>query len=373
MNNKKVILIILSFLIAGLISGCTTTADGASSWPGITTEAETGYFAYGAEIYAIDAKNGSLIWRYPSEPNAKTQFYAAPAISEDQVFAGSYNNTLVALDKSNGFQKWSFNNAKDRYIASPLVVGDKVYAPNTDKYFYALNTGGDLLWSFKTAGPNWTKPVSDGQFVYLASMDHFLYAFNLEYPTAALAVDKNGSRTLVEKPLWSVDLGAAVVADPVLSNGKVLVATIDGKLHSVDTVSGKIAWTFTDGEQYNSIWGTPVVTAEVVYLGNENGDLFAVSPETGKALWPEPYAAGAALIAGGIATDNGVLFVNKQGKVFSIDAAKEPKPVVSLDMVMYATPKVADGKILLAPATKEKLFMAIDLAGNEIWSFVPSK
>lgn len=373
MNNKKATLIILSVLIAGLISGCATSGAGASSWPGIAAEAETGYFAYGAEIYAIDSKNGSLIWRYPSEPDAKTQFYAAPAVSEDQIFAGSYNNTLIALDKSNGFEKWSFKNAKDRYIASPLVVGDKVYAPNTDKYLYALNTGGDLLWSFKTAGPNWTKPVSDGQYIYLASMDHFLYAFNLEYPTASLVIDRNGSRSLVEKPLWSVDLGAAVVADPVLSDAKVLVATIDGKLHSVDTASGKIAWTFTDGDQYNSIWGAPVVTNDAVYLGNANGDLFAISPETGKAIWPEPYAAGAALIAGGIATDNGVMFVTEQGRVFFIDAAKEPKPVASLDMVMYATPKSADGKILLAPATKEKLFMAIDLTGNEIWSFVPSK
>ncbi|MCJ7519374.1 MAG: PQQ-binding-like beta-propeller repeat protein [Anaerolineaceae bacterium] len=373
MNNKKTILIFLSILIVGLISGCASTVGSASSWPGITSEAETGYFAYGAEIYAIDTKNGSLIWRYPSEPNAKTQFFAAPAVSEDQVFAGSYNNTLVALDKSKGFEKWSFINAKDRYIASPLVVGDKVYAPNSDKYFYALNAGGDLLWAFKTTGPNWTKPVSDGQFVYLASMDHFLYAFNLEYPTTSLVIDKNGSRTLLEKPLWSVDLGAAVVADPVLTDGKVLVATIDGKLHNVYAASGKIAWTFTDGDQYNSIWGTPVVTADAVYLGNENGDLFAISPETGKALWAEPYAAGAPLIAGGIVTDNGVMFVSKQGKVFIIDAAKEPKPVVSLDTVMYSTPKLADGKILMAPANKEKLFMAIDLTGNEIWSFVPSK
>jgi outer membrane protein assembly factor BamB len=373
MNKKIALCIVLSVLLAGMISGCTAAAGTASSWPGITADGETGFFAYGAEIYAIDAKNGSLIWRYPSEPNTKTQFFAAPAVSADQVFAGSYNNTLVALDKSNGFEKWSFIIAKDRYIASPLVVGDKVFAPNTDKYLYALNTAGDLLWSFKTGGPNWTKPVSDGQFVYLASMDHILYAFNIDYPTAALVVDKTGSRTLVEKPLWSVDLGTAVVADPVLSNGKVFVATIDGKLHSIDTTSGKIVWTFTDGDQYKSVWGSPVVTVDAVYLGNENGDLFAVSPETGKALWPEPYAAGAPLIAGGVETENGVMFVNQQGKVFSINAAKEPKPVVSLDTVIYATPKLANGKVLLAPATKEKLFLAIDLTGNEIWSFVPSK
>lgn len=373
MNNRKALLIITFFLIAGLLSGCAGGASTASSWPGISSYGDMGYFAYGAEIYAIDAKNGTLVWRYPANPDAKTQFFAAPAVSEDQVFAGSYNNTLVAIDKNSGSQKWSFNIAKDRFIASPLVAGDKVYAPNTDTYLYALNTAGDLLWSFRTSGPNWTKPVSDGQFIYLASMDHFLYALNLDYSTSVLAVDKTGSRTLVNKPLWSVDLGAAVVADPVLSNGRVLVATIDGKLHSVDITTRKIAWTFADGDRYNSIWGSPVVTDEAIYFGNENGEIFAVSPETGKALWPAPYAAGGEMIAGGIAIEGGVLFVNQQGKVFSINLAKEPKPVVTLDTVMYATPKAAGDNILLAPATKERLFMAIDLSGNEVWSFTPSK
>jgi outer membrane protein assembly factor BamB len=372
--NKKAFFIISCVLIAGIFSGCSAGAGTASSWPGIASDGETGYFAYGNQVYAIDAKNGSLIWRYPSEPNSKTSYYASPEISGDQVFVGSYNNTLVALDKSNGSQKWSFNNAKDRFIASPLAFGDIVYAPNSDMYLYALSMDGKLLWSFKTTGPNWTKPVSDGQFVFLASMDHFLYAFNLEYPSSELAVDNNGSRSLVEKPLWSVDLGAAVVADPILSNGNVLVATIDGKLYSFDPASGKASWTFSNNDQYNSIWGTPVVTSDAIYFGDENGDLFAVSPESGKALWPEPYAAGAALIAGGLGVENGVLYVNEDGKVFSIDLAKEPKPVTTLDMVMKATPKSAGEKILLAPASKEILFMAIDYAtGNEIWSFAPIK
>jgi outer membrane protein assembly factor BamB len=153
----------------------------------------------------------------------------------------------------------------------------------------------------------------------------------------------------------------------------ILVATIDGKLNNVDSSTGKILWTFTNGIQYNSVWGSPVATADAIYFGNENGDVFAVSPETGKALWPEPYAASGPLIAGGISTENGVMFVTQQGRIFILNAAKEIKPLVSLELSMYATPKSADGKILLAPAAKDKMFMAIDLTGNEIWSYVPSK
>ena len=165
----------------------------------------------------------------------------------------------------------------------------------------------------------------------------------------------------------------AVVADPVIFNNMILVATIDGKLHSVDSATGKILWTFDNGLQFNSIWGSPVATSDAVYFGNEKGDLYAVSPVTGKALWPEPYAAGSPLIAGGLVTDNGVLFVAQSGRMFYVNAAKEIKPLVSLEMTMYATPRSANGQILLAPASKDKMFMAIDFTGNEIWSFVPAK
>ena len=372
MKIKKIILIVLISMVAGIVSGCTSTGT-ASSWPGINVDGEDGYFAYGTQVFAIDVKNGSLVWRYPSEADAKLQFYAAPAVSENQVIAGSYLNTLVALDRANGTEEWVFSQAEDRYIGTPLVVNEFIFAPNTDKYLYALSSSGDFLWTFKTEGPNWTKPLSDKNMVYLASMDHNLYALKMEYSSNELALDKNGSRTLVSNPLWKVNLETAVVADPVLSDGKIYVATIDGKLHCVDTESGKLLWSFSDGNQYRSVWGSPVVTDEAVYFGDETGNLFAVSPVDGSPIWPIPYSAGASIIASGVETDEGALFVTEEGRVFLINVDKEPKPVVSLDMVMYASPKLADGKIVLAPATKEKLFMAIDLDGKEIWSFIPSK
>ena len=60
MNNKKALVIITFVLIAGLLSGCTAGVGMASSWPGISSDGDRGYFAYGSEIFAIDAKNGSL-------------------------------------------------------------------------------------------------------------------------------------------------------------------------------------------------------------------------------------------------------------------------------------------------------------------------
>ena len=70
--------------------------------------------------------------------------------------------------------------------------------------------------------------------LYLASMDHYLYALDLNYDTSSLEVDEAGSRTLVAEPLWSLDLGAAVAANPVLVDGVIYAGTIDGTLYAVD-------------------------------------------------------------------------------------------------------------------------------------------
>lgn len=372
-NSKRIILIVLSLMILGLISGCTGSTGAASSWPGMNSEGGEGYFAYGTQVFAIDTKNGSLEWRFPAEPDTKVQFYAAPEIGENYIYAGSYFNTLVAIDKTNGVGKWVFAKALDRYIGSPLAFESLVFAPNSDKFLYALNDSGDLLWKFEAAGPNWTKPVTDGTSVFLASMDHHLYALKMQYGSNELELDKGGSRTLVSAPIWKIDLGTAIVTNPVFMNGSIYVATLDGNLHSVNVNSGKINWSYLNGDGYRSVWGSLVATDEAVFFGDEAGNVYAVSTANGQPVWQAPFAAGASIIAGGVLTDEGPLFVNEDGKVFIINLDQEPKPVISLDMVIYASPVVADGKVILAPATKEKLFMAIDLDGKEIWSYIPSK
>lgn len=372
-NHKKLLFVMLGLLLTGMISGCSTAAGAASSWPGVTVEGETGFFAYSSQIFAINTKNGSLQWQYPAEADAKIQFYAAPAVNEDTVYAGTYANTLVAINRSNGVEKWVFRGANDRYIGAPLAVNGNVYAPNSDKFLYALSTNGDLLWKFETAGPIWTQPLSDGTNLYLTSMDHFVYGLNLEYATNALVLDKNGSRTLVSSPLWKTDLGTAVVANPVLSNGSIYVATIDGHLHSLDAASGRLNWTFTNSEGYRAVWGSLVATDEAVFFGDDDGNIFAVSPENGQPVWTTPYSAGASVTAGGVLTEKGPLFINEEGRVFIIGIDQDPQPVVSLNTAIYSSPVVADSRIIVAPATREKLFIAIDLNGNEIWSFIPSK
>ena len=367
-------MILLTLVTAVLISGCTTnSAASASSWPGMMLDNQTGYLAYGTQVYALNVKNGSLLWKYPVEGGSKSQFYAAPEVSDSLIVVGDYTNTLYALDKENGFEKWQFTDAEDRYIASSLFNNGNVYAPNTDSYLYALDGSGNLLWRFKTNGPNWSKPIADENYLYLTSMDHFLYALNLNYSEADLSADKDGVKTLVSEPVWSLDLGTAVVSNPVLEDGILYVGTVDGVVYAVDLEKKSILWKYTVEDEMASIWGTPVLTSDAVFFGDEDGNLYAVDKKNGSALWPSPFEAGASLISSGITVDDKAVFAASDGKIFSIDSSKEPKTLTTLDAVLYSPLGFEDGKIVVVPASSEALVEAIDTNGNEVWTYLPTK
>jgi outer membrane protein assembly factor BamB len=373
MNKKIVKLLTFALLIGVFASGCTSSAASASSWPGFTLSEGTGYFSYGAQVYALDEKNGSLIWQYPQEANSSLQFYAAPEVGSDLVIVGDYSNTLTALDKQSGFEKWQFTAADDRYIGSALLLNGYVYAPNTDHYLYVLDENGDLKWRFKANGPNWTKPMADEEYLYLVSMDHFLYVFNFAYDTADLAIDSDGSRTLVEKPLWSLDFGSAVVANPVIEDGVLYAGTIDGTLYAVNLEDQAILWSYHADNTIASLWGSPVLTTNSIFFGDADGNVYAVNKKDGTAIWPTPFAAGSSVISGGVSVDEKVIFATTGGKIFSIDENKEPKTLVTLDAALYSSLGFEDEKIILAPASSDVLFEAIDANGNNIWTFSPTK
>jgi len=359
-------------MIIAFLTGCTTTG-AASSWPAYTTTEQTGYYAYGSNIYALENKNGNLLWKFPQEADNARQYYAAPAIDDELVVVGDYKDTLTALDANTGTKKWDFISAKDRYIAPALITDRAIYAPNTDHYLYAVDRSGSLLWKFKAGGPNWTRPVSDGELIIYASMDHHVYAFLPEYALESLSMDDDGSRTLVTNAEWTTDLGVAIVADPIIYDGKVYVGTINGDLFCLDAADGKAIWTFNDNGNVNSIWGSPIIFNDHLFFADESGQVYALSPDTGKAIWLKPFSAGSSLVASGVLTEEGVAYASTEGKVFIIDEEQNLSPVATLDTPIYSTPAFVNGYLILAPASKDKLFTAVDLNGKEIWGFLPSK
>jgi len=370
--KQKVIstLIIFSSLLL-LSTGCTG-AGAASSWPGYSIFEETGYLSYGSQTFAIDLENGSLLWRYPSDEDRSRQVYAAPAIGDGLLVIGDYNGSLIALDQNNGTKKWGFDGANNRYIGAALISNGMVYAPNSDHYLYALDSEGNLQWKFKGDGPNWTKPLADANMIYLASMDHIFYAFDKEFSPSNLGNAKDGSKTLLSNAKWSIDLGMAIIGDPVLEDGVVFVATIEGGLFAIDVKSEKLLWSFTDNGDLGAVWSTPVIIGEAVFVADVDGNIHAVNTLDGSAIWSSPFSADGKLVANGAAYQEGAVFATDEGKIFTINLNKEAKTITNIENPIYSTINIVGEQIIFASTSEESLLAAYDLNGFGIWKFLPT-
>jgi outer membrane protein assembly factor BamB len=137
------------------------------------------YIATSAGLYALDADNGALVWRFDTEMPLGN----SPTVKDGVVYVGGHDRKLYALNAATGQLLWSFNQAKAGFDTNPLVVAGRVFVGNRDGKMYAIGAHGtaqqgQLLWSFQTGGPiHFSAAYSNGN-IYFASNDNHAYALN---------------------------------------------------------------------------------------------------------------------------------------------------------------------------------------------------
>jgi len=351
MKYKKFTLILIVLLSAVLLSSCSGQLTG-TSWPGISTNNDTVYVSYLNRIYAVRSNDGSVVWQYPAKAG-RDSFFAAPVVADGNLIAGSYQNVLVSLDPNTGSVKWTFDQAKGKWIASPLVVDGKIFAPNGDFTLYALDLNGTLLWKFPTKQALWSRPVSDSTYIYQASMDHFVYAIDIN----------TGAK------VWSLDLGGAVLYSPTLTpDGFLYVSTLARNLIAINTADGKIAWQ----RSFDSdLWMQPAFADGKLFFGDIAGKVYAVSAQDGSDVWSQ--AVNVSVIAPATEISNGIVFATENGSLIAMSFTGERLWSRTFDGALYTGPTQV-GSNLAVGITKGKEFLKlINDSGQDVWSFVPPK
>ena len=223
---------------------------------------------------------------------------SAPALSPDgaTVYVGSWNNSVYALNASNGALRWSYATAS--YVAaSPAVASDgTVYVGSGDGSLYALRPTGSpqLKWSYLADGIIEASPAvgPDGEVVF-ATLGGTLTSLT---PAGVL-------RWTVTLP---VILGrdAGFKASPAIApDGTIYIGSNNHVFYAFEGLTGELKWSF---EALEEIDNTAAVTPDgrTIYFASRAGDFYALDEEGvlrwGKALGDVYYSSTTIDAAGNV-------------------------------------------------------------------------
>jgi outer membrane protein assembly factor BamB len=185
------------------------------------------------KIYAIDARNGKIIWHYQTGGAIK----GAIAWDDGRLFVGSYDGHVYALNAATGTLVWR-GSADPRlfrhgtFYSSPAVAYGRVYIGSTDGKVYSFGeASGKRRWSHTTGGYVYASPAVWNDRVYIGSYDHWFYAFD----AATGALD------------WRFQADDRISGSATVVDGVVYFATLKGTTYGLDARTGEQLWSFPDG------------------------------------------------------------------------------------------------------------------------------
>jgi outer membrane protein assembly factor BamB len=313
----------------------------------------------------------------------KGQVLSSPAVAGDELYFGSSDHCLYALDLTTGAQKWRFK-SEGRITSSPAISAGVVYFGSYDGNFYAVDAStGQLKWKFQTGGERrfaakhlhgaepasetmpdpfdfyLSSPVAWNGRVYFGSGDTNVYA--LDAATGTLK--------------WKFKTGDVVHASPAISGGALFVGSWDSYFYALDAGSGKELWRFKTGEDPDihnqvGIQSSAAIADGVVYFGCRDSKFYAVDTATGKERWSFSNK-GSWVVASPAVLDGKVYFATSDTGLLHAFDAKSGAPLFSIDFKhwpMFSSPTIA-GATLYIGSHQGKL-NAIDLKTQKVaWSF----
>jgi outer membrane protein assembly factor BamB len=159
---------------------------------------------------------------------------------------------------------------------------------------------------------------------------------------------------------WTFPIGTST--PPVVANGVVYVGTEDGAMYALNASTGAVSWSVQAGGLFPS---SPAVVNGVVYIGSFDHNVYALNASTGARLWS--FATGD-LVYSAPTVVNGVVYIGStDGNLYALNATTGAKLWGFTGGAVYSSPAVANGVVYIGGGTNVYALNAS--TGAELWSF----
>lgn len=274
------------------------------------------YFgADNGNFYALEQATGNIVWTFSigKHPVGKS-ILSSPALHNGIVYFGAYDGTVYALDADTGVVRWMYNDA-DWVGSSPAL------AVTLGLLFIGLEfglwkkRGGIIALDLKTGEKRWEDRTSqlthcsplyipEEKMVVIGSNDGAVYAYDAStgerqwvYRTrgevkSSLAYDTKRKLVIFGSfdtscyalhartgtPAFAFQTGASIYSTPLVSGDVVYVASLDKHVYALDLNTGKEKFSFVTSGR---IFASPVLVEDSLIIGSNDGKMYALDPDTG--------------------------------------------------------------------------------------------
>jgi outer membrane protein assembly factor BamB len=287
--------------------------DGYVLWKKQLGGAIEGSLAYGrskivvgdsqGHLYGLNARDGSEAWQF----KIQSEWLAPATFLRDKIFVMSASDDLYALSENQGKELWHYSHRGDekmtiRGTGSPMVFGNEVFQGFSDGNLVALTVGnGRVLWTKK-----------------LRSKDRF----------------------------YDIDM------IPYVDEQRVIAGTYDGKVYSLDRLTGNTQWIFPAGS-----YGGFLAEESRIYFSGLNGTFYALDKTTGTVIWKTPFDKGVGMTP--VRAGDYLVLTTSGDPVYVIDPT---------DGKIQWTGKLGTGSMAGAAGSSDGWFYCLSNYGN-LYSF----
>ncbi|HVT39773.1 MAG TPA: PQQ-binding-like beta-propeller repeat protein [Gemmatimonadaceae bacterium] len=175
---------------------------------------------------------------------------------------------------------------------------------------------------------------------------------------------------------WRFETAGDVISSPVISGATVYIGSNDGRLYALALATGAVKWVFDAG---SPIPTSPAVSSGAVFFGARDGTYYSVDQATGQRRWsfktgselpwPWGHESGDHYLSSPSLDAGAVIFGAGDGNVYALDAATgKERWHVHTEGRVRSSPAIDRGRIFVGSA--DGVLYALDAAtGATAWRY----
>lgn len=269
------------------------------------------YFSAGDGLYALNLTDGKPRWPYY---NVKGGALTTPLVIGDTIYFVGTSGRLYAVDANTGASKggiWKQGGSEGievgDLVADYARIDDMIYFVTSDEILSGLSlTTGVRKWGqrLQESDPRVSMPVISGESLFVAAGSNLLSfrrmngqpRWAVPFPNNIVAppvADKDGNTYVVtgDRTIFALDprgrglwrqpatVEYEVLAQPLLVENLLVVATTMGYVYAFDTATGALKWNYAIQPSSAYPTGIPTLTNIAASPITANGTLFVLSDD----------------------------------------------------------------------------------------------